>query len=524
MMRDPLRELLIRNPVLRQRDAGVVSPLTLVDCPSSAIHDACLALSSAGCSFSSIIAEGVPNRVQLLYLFRLRHGAGWYGLLVQLQDDAISLPSIATVLPAADWHEREVEDLFGVIFEGHPRLGDFVLHDQRWREQLMPMTPGVEVIAEEARPPHSRPWTPQRLVEAPGGFTMPVGPVYSGVAESGLFLLETLGEDVIRAFPRLFYKYRAIEKIVEGQSTADALLRVERCSGTSALAHAWAFAQAVERICGFIVDDDTVALRAFFAELERYRHHVATIREICESTSTLVATSQAAIVEEEVLRLCGELGGHRYLFGVVVPGGIAVRPSPDTLQKALKRLHVIDARLRKLQRLLWYSSSFRDRIEEVGIIAPSAAASHGLVGPLARASAATEDLRATQPYSPYDKCSFQIPSQVEGDGYARLGVLFAEAEQSLVLMGELAGRELFPAPAQTLVPAAGAALGWVEAPRGAAIIFVRVHKNGTIERLRLTTPSFTNWRGFYLATERFAFQDFPIILATLDLSIAENDR
>jgi Ni,Fe-hydrogenase III large subunit len=38
------------------------------------------------------------------------------------------------------------------------------------------------------------------------------------------------------------------------------------------------------------------------------------------------------------------------------------------------------------------------------------------------------------------------------------------------------------------------------------------------------TPSFANWHSFNLAAEKFAFQDFPIILSTFDLSVAENDR
>ena len=40
---------------------------------------------------------------------------------------------------AADWHEREAEDLFGLNFAGHPRLGDFILHDDAWQENVEPM-------------------------------------------------------------------------------------------------------------------------------------------------------------------------------------------------------------------------------------------------------------------------------------------------------------------------------------------------------------------------------------------------
>lgn len=36
------------------------------------------------------------------------------------------LPSIATILPAANWIEREIHDLFAVQFEGHPNLARLV--------------------------------------------------------------------------------------------------------------------------------------------------------------------------------------------------------------------------------------------------------------------------------------------------------------------------------------------------------------------------------------------------------------
>ena len=70
----------------------------------------------------------------------------------------------------------------------------------------------------------------------------------------------------------------------------------------------------------------------------------------------------------------------------------------------------------------------------------------------------------------------------------------------------------------------GAALGSVEAPRGATFHWVRLDEGGRIARYHVITPSFTNWHSFHLAAENFAFQDFPIILSTFDLSVAENDR
>jgi Ni,Fe-hydrogenase III large subunit len=147
-----------------------------------------------------------------------------------------------------------------------------------------------------------------------------------------------------------------------------------------------------------------------------------------------------------------------------------------------------------------------------------------LVGPIARASGLARDLRKALPYCGYEGVAFDVPVETEGDGYARLRVLFREAEQSAAIIREMAAALPDGDIASPLEYAAGGALGWVEAPRGAAFHWVRINESGAVGRYRLTTPSFTNWHGFHLAAEDFAFQDFPIIMATFGLSNAESDR
>ena len=479
-----------------------------------------------GLAFAGLIVEEGEREWQLRYVFYGERDAGWVHVLVSAPLAENLFPSITAQAKvfAADWHEREAEDMFGVRFEGHPRLGDFVLHDDAWQEGVEPMRRGFDAQAalRERRPRAD--WRPRRVVQEAGAFMMPVGPKFSGVTESVHFQLETVGEDVIRSWTRLFYKWRAVEKLAEGKSVEDALLLAERFAAATAFAHGMAFCQAVEEVAGAGIPARARSLRVFLAELERLRHHAGAIHEICESTALVVATSQAGMLEEELLRVSGELAGHRYLFGLLAPGGLSADLPTDACRAALARAGEIAQRLDELERRLAVSSSFLDRLEEVGVIFTGTAREYSLVGPVARASALARDLRRAQPYCGYEACAFDVPTEEEGDGYARLRVLFEEARQSLRIMEQAVSGLTEGEVRSELRPKPGAALGWVEAPRGATFHWVRLDEAGRISRYHIVTPSFANWHSFHLAAEKFAFQDFPIILSTFDLSAAENDR
>jgi Ni,Fe-hydrogenase III large subunit len=399
-----------------------------------------------------------------------------------------------------------------------------VLHNDAWQESVEPMRHRFDARAAMRQRQPDAEWRPRRIVHEPGAFVMPVGPVYSGVTESVHFLLETVGEDVVRSTPRLFYKWRAIEKLAEGKTVEEVLLLAERFAATTAFAHGLAFCQAVETVCGANLPARGECLRVFLAELERLRHHAGAIEGICESTALMVAASQAAILEEDLLRLSCELTGHRYFFGLLAPGGLLRDLPTETCRKALDQAQQVVEQLNKLERRLRVSSSFLDRLEEVGFIACKDARAYGLAGPVARASGLLRDMRRAQPYLGYERLQFDVPGEQEGDGYARLRVLFAESRESLRLMEQAVSALAKGGVRESVRPRPGAALGWVEAPRGAAFHWVRLDQTGRIARFRVVPPSFANWHGFHLAVEKFAFQDFPIILSTFDLSVAENDR
>ena len=497
-----------------------------IRCPMTDLVAVCEWLSgSCGYVFATLVVEEDTPAWRLTYMFHAPSGGQWAEVETCPPGPEAAVPSISAAIPAADWYEREAADLFELTFAGHPRTRSFVLHEG-WPDHVPLMRAGCNIrvafTPAESTPP---PTETEPVSGVPGAFAMPIGPVYSDTAESAHFRIESLGEDVNRLGLQFFYKYRAVEKLAEGQAIDAALLLAERFSGSAAFAHGLAFCQAVEAICGITPPTRALALRTMLAELERLRSHAATITGICNSTALVVASSVAAIIEEELLRLSCIVSGHRYFFGALTPGGLRA-DIPDTRCRALRAaVSAIANRLDRLERMLQQSSSFLDRLEEVGIVPAETATLLGLVGPVARASAVPHDMRRLFPYAAYPRHAPDVPVEAEGDGYARLRVLFREAAMAAALICDVSAA-LPPGPvnAGSVRPVPGVALGVVEAPLGAAFHHVRLAEDGIVRRLRISPPSFVNWRGFQWAAESFAFQDFPIILATFGLSNAENDR
>ncbi|MGH7991214.1 MAG: NADH-quinone oxidoreductase subunit C, partial [Limisphaerales bacterium] len=124
-----------RWPGNAQCDLDVASTMSEVKCNRAALAELC------GClflewnfSFAGLIVEEAASGWQLRYVFYGEQNAGWVHVLFHSPLAEKSFPSIVQNVCAADWHEREAEDMFGLKFEGHPRLGDFILHDDAWQE------------------------------------------------------------------------------------------------------------------------------------------------------------------------------------------------------------------------------------------------------------------------------------------------------------------------------------------------------------------------------------------------------
>ncbi len=432
---------------------------------------------------------------------------------------ADAYPALTPVLGAAFWYERELHDLFGIVPEGHPRLEPLILPQPAGRGQLP--RPGTAAAAPAAIWPdeHSVP----RHVLGRGLFTMPHGPVRSGVMESVEYLVETPGEDIPHLNMRVFYKHRGIEKRFEQLSAADGVLLAERTEGVASVAHALAYCHAAERIAGAEEVPWRAALvRVLHAELERVAAHLDVAARLADAAGLAVATARFATHTERVARLGGGMCGSRFGRGVVVPGGVSGMPmvgAADFLAEIGRMEHAVTADAR----VLMGTASFLDRLRGTGPLRPGRAREHGAVGPVGKAAGFSDDARIARPYDAYPGLGLGDRHEHRaGDALARLRLRWDEVRQSFHLLRQAAD-ELGDAGAGPLtVPCearSGRAAGWAEAAQGEVLYDLRI-EDGHITRCRPRSPSFHNLVLFHEVFAGDILTDFPFIEASFGLSVA----
>jgi len=76
---------------------------------------------------TAVDAPAVDPRFELQYLLYSMVEHRWVRVKVETAD---VVPSVTDLFPAANWYEREVYDLFGIIFEGHPNLVRIMMPDE----------------------------------------------------------------------------------------------------------------------------------------------------------------------------------------------------------------------------------------------------------------------------------------------------------------------------------------------------------------------------------------------------------
>ena len=248
-----------------------------------------------------VVEQGPPTGWSLLYAFYRDANSPWVHVELKLDAAESVVPSVVDLFhgPSFDWHEREVEDLFGLHFEDHPRLGEFVLHED-WPEGINPMRRDFDA-RKRFEPRTMEPkWEPPTIVMAPGAFAMPIGPVFSDFAEFGPFFARKRGRGCDPHNPAFLLQIPWCREDC-GRTTGRPRLAARRALFRDRRFRSWPGILPGRRgdLRRSKLSPRALALRTVFAELERLRSHAAAITGICNSTALAVATSQAALIEEE---------------------------------------------------------------------------------------------------------------------------------------------------------------------------------------------------------------------------------
>ena len=433
-------------------------------------------------------------------------------------------PSIAAKHPSANWFEREVMDLFGLVPEGHPNPTRVSLHDD-WPEgewALRKDFPYDRTPPRVEGAPH-----PFRPVTGEGVFQIPVGPVHAGIIEPGHFRFGVAGEPVLYLQLRLFYVHKGIEKRFECLPWRHGVFLAESVSGDTAVGHSLAFAHAIERLTGCEPPPRARHLRVVLLELERIYNHVADIGAVATDVAFSVPAAHAQLLRERLVSLQERLFGSRLLRGTVAIGGVKTDLVPAACAELLAHVGRLRSEFASLVTLLIDSGSFTDRVDGTGKLPTEAARDLGVTGLAARASGIDEDLRRDHPHDAYDTMRFDVPVEVGGDVRARLMVRAREVEQSLGILTQ-ALKTLPDSPLLSPIPdglpAFSAALGWAEGWRGPCLHWVETDAYGALTRVKVTDPSFRNWPGLARAVPGNIVPDFPVINKSFNLSYSGNDR
>src|SRR6266852_6206884 len=147
-------------------------------------------------------------------------------LKVALDQNQLSLPTITGIFPAANWYEREVWDMFGIVFDQHPHLTRILMprtwaghplrkdHPARATEMGPFSLPDEKQDAEqEALQFCPEEWGMSRQHEDSDFIFLNIGPQHPGTHGVLRIILQLDGEEIVDAVPEIGFHHRCAEQM-----------------------------------------------------------------------------------------------------------------------------------------------------------------------------------------------------------------------------------------------------------------------------------------------------------------------
>jgi Ni,Fe-hydrogenase III large subunit/Ni,Fe-hydrogenase III component G len=446
---------------------------------------------------------------------------GFVTLVVPVDPRSPAFDSLTPHINSANWFEREIQDMLGLVPLGHPDPRPLVLYDD-WPEGAYPLRKDFD---SKAKVPRVKRNYEYRKVEGEGVFEIPVGPVHAGVIEPGHFRFSVAGEPILNLEVRLGYVHKGIEKISERTPYTHGVQLAERISGDNSMAHSTAYCQAVEMLASTEVPERAEYIRTVFLEMERLYNHFGDLAGIALDTAFSVPAANGYLLRERMLHLNECVTGSRLLRSVNVLGGVRKDLTANDKEKILASLVKLKLEFEDLVDLMVTSPTMLDRVETTGTLTKEVAAGLNVVGPAARASGIDRDVRRDHPYAAYRRLNFLVPRQNGGDVNARMRVKMDEVRESFSLI-EQALDAMPPGSVRAElkdIPPGKIAFSLVESPRGELMHWIMAGKGGRPYRHKVRDASFLNWPAMEHAVLGNIVPDFPLVNKSFNLSYSGND-
>lgn len=355
---------------------------------------------------------------------------------------------------------------------------------------------------------------------------VPIGPQHPLIKEPIAIRLDVEGERVIAAEIDIGYVHRGLERLLEKRTYQQGVAVVERVCGICSHAHTTAYCQTVEALLDLELPPRAAAIRALLCELERLHSHLLWLGVLAEAIGFTTVFMYAWRDREQVLDAMELISGGRIAHAANVVGGVREDVSAEQASQVLAKLATLRERLGLYVDLVERDRSFHRRTRGIGVASHSMLLANGVVGPMARASGLTLDVRHDAPYGAYRWLEVPVAVTTEGDVWARTWARVQELHNSLVicetLLKALPEGALSERVPRRIPP--GEAVTRVEAPRGELLYYVCADGDTTAARVKVRTPTLPTLMLMAQLLPGLHTADIAAVVAGCDLCMACADR
>jgi Ni,Fe-hydrogenase III large subunit len=484
--------------------AAFLAPVASIGLPTRSFFDAVRSRLSEGARPVTFWGQPAAEPADLTLTMVLDDG----GSLSALRTDVArshGFHSLTRDHPALHVFEREIFETHGVKPHDHP-----------WLKPVRFPAPG----------PGGMTGYPFHSVEGKEVHEVAVGPIHAGVIEPGHFRFMCMGESVLHLEIQLGYQHRGVERLLLRRDPRLLAPLVETIAGDASVAHAWAYAEAIEALAGLPGRLDLDVHRGIGLELERIGMHLAGLSGLANDVAFLQGASTYGRLRTTVINTSMRVCGSRFGRGWVRPAAIRDFLSGEIEDAIRSNLSLLEKDVRLIDERMMDSTSVRHRLEGVGTVTREQALEIGMVGQAARASGVDLDLRSRRPGALYGQLPVTSVVEPGGDCLARAVVRMREIDQSVRwIRAALDAPHEVVRPAEPVGPLAPRtlAIGLRESWRGEVVHALETDGEGRLCHYKVQDPSLRNWHGLALAVRQNDISDFPICNKSFDLSYCGND-